>query len=324
MKIGKIKSLVLIGLLPLWSCIGVLTSNVFADTNTMTVSPPYRKILLIPGETYSGSIDVFNSSNSTRALKYAVEIGSFSQRRAAGEDAKDDYGAMDHISKTSYNQIMDWIELDKDSGSLEPSMKEDITYTINVPKDAPGGGQYATILVIDETTSGLPGEGNIGIDQKFQFASIIYAEVAGETREVGEVLENSIPSFLLNGPLQTSSMVKNNGNVHTDAQYTLQVWPLFSGEEICTNEENPDTSLILPETERYHAQSCDKTPAIGIFRVKQTVKIFGETSVVERTVILCPLWLMFIMLFIIFVIIMWVFAKIRGRKKHEGSKDSAE
>ena len=298
--------------------------SVFADSNSMTVSPPYQKMILIPGETYKNSISVFNSTNSTRSLKYAVEIGSFSQHK--NSESKDDYGSLDHISKSSYNQIMDWIKLDKEHGELAPGEEIEIGYSIEVPENAPAGGQYATILVVDETTSGLPGEGNIAIDQKFQFASIIYAEVAGDTKEVGEILDNSIPSFLLNGPLQASSMVKNDGNVHTDAQYTLQVWPLFSSEEICTNEEKPETSLVLPETERYHVQSCDSMPTLGIFKAKQTVSIFGETSTVERVVILCPLWLMFLILFVIIILIIWVFTKVKrnGKRKSSVSSGSTE
>lgn len=289
----------------------VLAKTVFADSNTMTVSPTYQKMILTPGEQYRNSITVFNSVNSSRNLKFAVEIGSFSQH--ANDDSADDYGSVDHVSVSSYNQIMDWISLDMTEGVLAPGEGTRVGYSIDVPEDAPAGGQYATILVVDKTTSGLPGEGNVMIDQSFQFASIIYAEVAGETRQEGAILDNSIPAFLLAGPLETASVVKNNGNVHTDAEYTLQVWPLFGDEEVCTNEEEPETSLILPETERYHTQSC-ALPAVGIFRAKQIVKIFEETSVLERTVIMCPLWLLFLIVLAIVALIIWLFVRAKGRK----------
>ena len=311
MKRKRILSKIMVGLLAICVCFNAFGRTVFADSNTMTVSPPYQKMILTPGETYHNSLMVSNASGSTRDLKYTVEIGSFSQH--ANEESVDDYGSMDHISISSYNQIMDWIKIDKDKGTVAPGAKAEISYTIEVPENAPAGGQYATILVIDETASGSPSEGNVLIDQKFQFASIIYAQVAGETNELGEIMDNSMPSFLLNGPLTAESMVKNNGNVHTDAEYILQVWPLFSGEEICTNEENPETSLILPDTERYHAQTCD-LPSIGIFNAKQTVSIFGETSIVERTVIVCPLWLLFVILFAIIALVIWIFMRVRKRK----------
>ena len=73
---------------------------------------------------------------------------------------------------------------------------------------------------------------------------------------------------------------------------------------------------MMPGTERYHAKTVN-TPPIGIFRVKQTVKIFGETSVVEMMVIVCPLWLLFLILFVIVALIIWVVMKIRGVKKQK-------
>ena len=311
MKKTRLLSIIMVGILSICSCFGIMNRVAFADSNSMTVSPPYQKIILTPGEVYKNSLSVFNSSNSTRDLKYSVEVGSFSYTK--NEDTKDDYGSLNHTNVSSYNQIMNWIKLDNEGGTVAPGKTVNVGYSINVPEDAPAGGQYATIIIVDETTSGLPGQGNISIDQKYQFASIIYAEVAGETRQEGEISDNSMPSFLLNGPLTAESMVKNNGNVHTDAEYTFQVWPLFSNEEICTNEEDPDTSLVLPDTEKYHAQSCD-LPSVGIFKAKQVVKIFGETSIVERTVIICPLWLLFLILFVIIAIILWIFMKAKKRK----------
>ena len=89
---------------------------------------------------------------------------------------------------------------------------------------------------------------------------------------------------------------------------------MIGDEEICTNEEEPDLSLILPETERFHAQTCN-LPIAGIFRVKQTVKIFGETSIVEKTIIVCPIWLLFIIIFVVFALIFYFVAKAKARKK---------
>ena len=286
---------------------------------SMHVSPPNQRVVLVPGEKYSDSIMIYNANDSTRALKYELSIGSFSQK--SGEEGKDDYEIVDHINVSTYNQMMDWITLDKTSGTVEPNEKDIVKYTIDVPEDVPAGGQYATIIVKDVTDKDIEKKGNVAVDSTFQFASIIYAEVAGDTKMEGVITDNSIPSFLLNGPLEAVSMVENKGNVHTDAEYTLQVWPLFGDEEICTNEEKPETSLILPGTERYHAQSCD-LPSVGIFRAKQIVKIFGETSIVERMVIICPLWLLFLILFAIIAIVIWIVMKIRGNKKR--SRNSSD
>lgn len=319
MKIKKIKYAMAAVVMMANVCFDSLFANAALQKQSMHVSPPNQRVVLTPGETFNGSLLVANANDSTRPLKYELSIGSFSE--VSSEDSKDDYGTVDHINVSNYNQIMDWITLDRTGGTVEPNGKDVVNYTIKVPEDVPAGGQYATIIVKDVTDKDARGDGNVAVESTFQFASIIYAEISGNTRIDGKIIDNSMPSFLFNGPLMAESMVRNDGNVHTDAKYTFQVWPLFSGEEICTNEEEPETSLVLPETERYHAQTCD-LPSIGIFNAKQTVEIFGETSIVERTIIICPLWLLFLILFVIIAVVIWVVIKIRGGKKRSSGSDN--
>lgn len=290
------------------------SANVYVEDNapSLTVSPVSERIILVPGEVYNGVISVGNRYQAASNLKFKASVGSFGYQKNEGD--KDDYGTPSITVKSNYNQIMDWIELGIDEGEVVPNGTVKIPYTITVPEDVPAGGQYATIVVRDVTGSSDANLGGVSIENQFQFASIIYAEVAGQTRESGEIIENSAPSFLFDGSqFEATSMVKNTGNVHTDAEYTLQVWPLFSGEEICTNEENPDTSLIMPETQRYHSQKCS-LPGIGIFNIKQTVKIFDQTSTIEKMVIVCPVWLLFLILFLIALGIIYLFAKSKKRK----------
>lgn len=315
-----------INIKPFVAAVGLLVCSiagvvkVFAEgenSSTLIVSPMTQKIILTPGEVTRGSIQVSNPNDAKMNLEYSVSIGSFSQKK--DESSVDDYGTVDTDVVSNYNMMMDWISLDKDSGVVEPNNTDTIWYTITVPEDAPAGGQYATILVKDDTKRANEGNGNVSIQSISQMASIIYAEVAGETRDDGQVVQNDVPGLVLSNPLTATSMVKNDGNVHTNATYTLQVWPMFGGDEICTNEENPSESLVMPETTKYHAEECN-LPSIGLFRAKQTIKIFGEESVVEKVVVMCPIWLMFVALAIIVALIIWITMRVRARSKKNNAK----
>lgn len=306
------------------------TLDVFAEDNSSTIiiSPMMQKLILIPGETTTQYITVSNPNSAQIDLKYSVKIGSFSQKQDG--DSIDDYGTVDTDIVSNYNMIMDWITLEKDSGSVAPNETDTVRFTINVPETAPAGGQYATILVKDDTERVDSNNGNVSVQSITQIASIIYAEVAGDTRSDAEILENDLPGLLMTNELTATSMVKNNGNVHTNAKFTLQVWPLFGDEEICTNEENPTESLVMPETSRYHIEECHdaagnlKTLGVGIYRVKHTVKIFNEESIVEKTIIVCPLWLLFLILFVIIALIMWVVVRVKGGKKTKKTRTAEE
>lgn len=274
--------------------------------SSLGVTPGFQEFSLTPGETYSGSITVVNSSLDTETpVNFLAFTAPFS---VSGEDY-----TISFEEENDFTQLSKWITIEKPSGSAFDQELIEIPFTITVPEDALGGGQYAAIIVraaTEENTS----EGNkIGFNR--QVASIIYASVAGETTVSGEIVENNIPNFFFSSPISTSSLVKNDGNVHAESTYTMKIFPLFSDEELYSTEETPKANIIIPKTTLLTSSSWDETPQLGIFRVVQTVSAFGHTSTNERTVFVCPLW--FLTLWIIFIIagVVWVFSNSRARKK---------
>ncbi|MBR3180354.1 hypothetical protein IKF57_02375 [Candidatus Saccharibacteria bacterium] len=296
----------------------VFWANVSADNKTemdvvMTISPSKHYIVLTPGETYKGVITVNNTLNSKRDLKYSLSIGSFGLD--TNERGEADYNSVDISTVTQRNQMMDWIKLEKTTGMVSPNTADRIAYTITVPETAAAGGQYASIIVRDITEEDGEQDNRATIQSVVQFASLLIAEVSGDTTEVGSVVENTVPMISFGGPVIVSSKVKNEGNVHTDAKYILEVSPFFSGEVIYSNEEEPASSLVLPESEKYNTLSWDEAPTVGIFKVRQTVSIFDDVSTVERIVIICPLWLLFVIIFGVVGGVVWMIVKWRERAK---------
>lgn len=270
----------------------------------MQVSPSFAEIEeMQPGKSYDGVFKVQNTGG--KDLDYAITITPYS--------VKDDKYALDSDTETAYTQMKDWITLSQDSGKLSPNDAEEIKYTIRVPQDAPAGGQYALINIrlVQENDS----NSGATITANKQIGFRLLGEIEGNTRRTGKVTEQNIPSILFNPPISATSVVENTGNTHITASSVLRVFPLFSNEEVYTNEDSPYEVTVLPETSRYNSISWDDAPHLGIFRVEQTVTIADDTQTIKKTVFLCPIWLIFIILLIIFCVIFWIFSRIKNRNR---------
>ena len=282
----------------------------FAATS-ITLSPMEESLILNPGDTYSGSFLVVNSAENDENLPFKAEVIPYY--------VNEDYSISNEPN--SYTQITEWTTLHTTSGTVVPDNNQVISFTIDVPNDAPAGGQYMAIRVsvdsddeVEKTET--PSQGSAaGIHVNYGIAYVVYAEITGTTYREGEVYGASVPSFLLSGAISGSSLIKNTGNVHSDATYKLKVFPLFSNEEVYTNEENPETRTVLPDRTYYNETYWPETPAVGIFNVIYTVECEGVTTEVSKMVIVCPLWLLFLIIFGIALMISWLAFRVKGRRK---------
>ncbi len=267
------------------------------------LSPMYQQITLTPGEPYVGNFEVVNPGDNTIDFYYTVSVKPFSV------EGLDD---LSFIANGDYNQIVDWIELSRTEGIVSPNDNQEIRFTINVPENAAAGGQYAAILVTSEEYR--VDNTQVDLREKYEASHLIYAEVAGETVRKGNINNVNMPGFMLSGNITGSSQITNQGNVHSKAIHTLQVFPLFSGEEIYTNEENPKEIWIMPGNTVMSSLSWEETPNMGIFHAIYKVEFEGVESKVDKMVIVCPLWLLFIIILAIFLIIFKIWS---GKKKEK-------
>lgn len=305
--------IILVSLLLVVSCV-FCNNVVYADAGDhgLSMSPLNQVMVLFPGETYSGSFDISNPESNDTDFAYIVSVNPF---------FVDEEYHIYYAETGKLNQMVDWITVGNKEGILKPNQATTIDFTINVPNDAPSGGQYAAITVYSKEADSTTGDGmGIQINQTIGMAYIIYAELAGTTERHGDILEVDVPSFLFSGDIYGSAAIKNTGNVHSQATYTMQIFPLFSSEEVFTNEEKPDTDLILPDRILYHETKWDDTPWFGIFNVVYKVEFEGVTTEVKKLVIVCPLWLLFLILFLIFLVITWFFTRSKSRKGSKKSK----
>ena len=286
-------------------CALLLSSNqTFAVERQKTflqVSPSKQQLGgLEPGEVREGSFKVQNIG--TGAFDFKVYASSYEVKGENYDPVFD--GSKDGL------KIANWFTFSQDTGHLESDTEVTINYTIRVPKNTPGGGQYGAIMV--ETVKENDDKSNIQAISRV--GMVIYSHVNGEINRCTRILENKLPSFLFNPPIFGETRVENCGNVDAELTVNIKVFPFFSNEEIYTNEEKPTTLNTLPATKRYHKELWTNSPAIGIFNVEQVIKYGSETKTERKLVIVCPVWLIVLIVLFILSVIFWLVSRNRERK----------
>jgi hypothetical protein len=237
----------------------------------------------------------------------------------------DNYASPDYVNKTARNEILRWITLTlegcdstaKEPGKIYFTMRPQeecyINYKIDVPKNAPVGSQHAAFFVQTVADDNIS-EGS-GIVKSHRIGAILYASNrSGNVIERGKLINQSIPLWVFSGPLQTSALIENSGNIDFDAEIEIEIFSLF-GNSVYKSEP-PSTYIIMAETTRFITENWSN-PSVGIFKTRQTVNMLGEVHVTEKWSLLMPLWLL---IAIIMAIVVSIIALIYGRKEKKNKK----
>lgn len=281
------------------------------EEHTFTLTPMNQDIELTPGETYTGSITVVNPADATSDFAYKVSVTPFS---VVGEEYNIDLA-------TEYNRslITKWITIDEPTGTLKPNETRQVEFTINVPENAPAGGQYASLAVTADNDAAS--DNGLAVQSVLEMASIVYAKVDGETVHGGQILENNIPGFSAATPVTLTALIQNTGNVHDYANYTITVSDFFTGQVILPTEENDGhyAEVIMPESTYYSQREISNLPAVGVVKVSQTIRFNGEVSVAESNIIICPIWFMVLVIATLLALITTIVLLIKKHRKHKKS-----
>ncbi len=277
------------------------------ENSTFTVLPMSQRFSLEAGETYEGSISVVNPADATEDFLYKIEVLPYG--------VSDESYSADFTTTSGHSEIAKWITVAEPTGSIKPNETKKIEFTIEVPEDAPPGGQYAAIAV--SSNAKMESSGGVAVNNVFELASLVYANVAGEITFGGEILSNDVPGFVVSPPITVGALLSNEGNTHEDATIIITASNFFTGEVILPTEENAGqySEIIMPDSTRYATREISNLPALGIVKVSQAIYYHGDYSVVEKNVMICPIWFMVLVLLTIVSIIAAIVGIVKKHKR---------
>lgn len=250
-----------------------------------TVTPMSQRFELDPGQTYEGVVTVINPSSAKEEFNYEAHVAPYG---VVGEGYD-----VDMLTESSYNKIKDWITIENPKGVLRPNEAHEIHYKIQVPESVPAGGQYAAIVVSQDEEMEEVKDNSVAVKDVLELASLIYGEMNGETIHKGEILENNVPGFVTGAPITLEALIRNDGNIHENAQIKIRVIDACTGRKLVGDDGKTGdySEIVMPETTRNIAREIkNELPALGIVHVEQKITYNGKVSEVARDVIICPVW----------------------------------
>lgn len=274
----------------------------------VAVKPSEQDFEIEPGKTYGGIIKVTNGGR----LDFNFEVYTTPFTVMDG-----DYG-QDFVSETASTLLSRWISFPQTKYHIGVDETIEVPFTIEVPEDVPGGGQYAAIMV--KTTDHVS-DGET-VEVVAQVASLLYAHMlGGEMREEGALIDHSLKTVLFDEPLEMTATAQNTGNVDFKLQQTMTVLNFFNGQEVAT-AQNGGSSLaqmvtIFPGTSRTSTLTWEKAPKLGIFRVRQRVTFLDKVFETEEVVFICPKWLPVGIVVFFALMIFWLVVRGRRRKQRQ-------
>lgn len=299
--------------------LGFLTAPVAAleaGDIVMSVSPSEQDLELKPGSTHNGSVTVTNVGRLPFELKASV-----SPFRVANDDYTPDY-----TTDTSFTRLSNWIKLEKDTYHIEPGKKVDINFEVVVPEGVAGGGQYAAIML--QSDSGIKEDSAVNINARI--AAVLYGHVnGGEVRTEGELVDHSLPSFMFNENFAVSQTVRNSGNTDFKVAQKLTVTNFFTNEDIIHPDSISEDGqtlgysiyTVLPGTSRTGILNWHDAPKLGLFRVTQEISFLDKEYVFTQLVLICPTWLLVVVIAFIIVLIFSLIIKIKNKHRATDPSD---
>ena len=117
--------------------------------------------------------------------------------------------------------------------------------------------------------------------------------------------------------------VKNSGNTDFRVTHQLSVYDFFTGNEAFSAETvdadgkklGTATPRVMPGNERSNILTWTGAPKLGVFKVVQTVSFLDQNYTFEQIVVLCPIWLVGGVVFLIILMIVWLILRARSRKR---------
>ncbi len=204
-----------------------------------------------------------------------------------------------------------WVQFSQTKLRLEPGERVEVKYSVQTPPSARSGGHYAVLFAETQPPADQPAS----VARKKRVGSLLYMTVGGSIEEQGQIESWTAKTFQTSKPLTSVLRLKNTGNVHYEANISVNYTSLFGKKQFELNQQ----MLILPGTTRKVNIAWQDAPYFGVFKAGGTVSYLGKTETLPtRYVILMPISLLVALGVVVVLILGFMVVKRKRRNRKSG------
>jgi hypothetical protein len=218
-------------------------------------------------------------------------------------------------SESSYTKLSNWVTFEQDKYVLAKDEKVEVYFTIDVPDNIHGGGQY-TMIINKAESAGASSDGATAIESIKRIGLALGTVVDGELKESGKLVSLTTRFWQFDSPLTANVSVENDGNVDFDVKSDMTVRNLFGGVKF----QVKDVAMnILPESTR-DMQLGWEGATFGLYKVQVTTKFLDETKTIEKLVLFLPIWVVIVVITLVAATTGYLLFRRAQRKQRKAKK----
>lgn len=284
--------------------LGSFGGTAYASPQDITMSPTSVSATIIPGTTYTGTLQVINQGN----VGYPFKVYG-TPYHVSGEDYTPDFTVLPNAPK-----VASWFSFSATSGYAKPGQTVTVKYTIRMPKGTPPGGYYAVAFA--ETKFPQAGS-SIVLNERV--GAIFYLEAAGPVTHSGKLLTWQT-SLFQKPPLTATLRVEDNGGINFPTTINVKVEDLF-GQSKYTLQT---VKQILPQTIRRVTIPWPETPSLGLFKVTGQVAYLQQhqTLPTKWVLVMSPTVRLVTVIVVALIILLFIVRPLLGSRFSRRSKSS--
>jgi len=259
--------------------------SVFAEREkgiSLAISPLLTRINVAPGDSWSGFVEVFNSSE--KDLHFTIILKDFRGGEEGRVEFIDTREIEKSIDKGKEFLLSQWININRDLIFIPAKESKALPVEINIPKHAGPGGKYAIISAAAIAEEDISSGTSVMVSPSV--GSLVLLNVRGDVIEEAFLREFSTKRTLYTKPeVSFDVRLRNEGNTHIHPRGNITIYNQWDRvvENFLINH-NTEFGNVLPQSERRWNFVWDGKESLfemGRYKASLTL-VYGEE--VNRTI----------------------------------------